>query len=135
MLKNHLSLFFLYLSTLMMLGHGIVPHHHHGQVGSLDSHDHSLHHEGFDSHHEDQHLDHVFSNVQHGQKGVECISCPNIDEDFNNQNFSFPAISPLNLGINFSLIPVEKFFFDYQDTLFISNYFPPGGLRAPPVFS
>ncbi len=134
MLKQYLSIFFLSLSTLMMLGHSIVPHHHHGHVEFPDFQE-QLPHIVHDSDRQDRHLNHVLFNIHQGQKGVECISCPNIDENFNNENFTFLAIVPTNIGLNFPLSLCQKFFFDYQDSLFISNYFPPGGLRAPPFFT
>jgi hypothetical protein len=118
-----------------MLGHSIVPHHHHGYLDDNAFHSHSNNdiHSDFGISHEL--FDNVFSFVPHGKKGVECISCPNMDETFNKQYFTFFAILPTYIGINFTVSVSEKYFFDYPDALIISNYFPPGGLRAPPVFS
>jgi len=134
MLKQYLSIFFLTLSTLMMLGHSIIPHHHHSHLEDSIFHSINLPVYQSESNHHDGHLDNLFSLIPHGQKGVECISCPNIDEKFNKQNFTFIAIFPRYFEIIFPLILSENDFFDYYDTLLTSSYFPPGGLRAPPFF-
>ncbi|MCH6235183.1 hypothetical protein [Cognataquiflexum rubidum] len=137
MLKNYLSLFFLSVSTLMMLGHSIFPHHHHGNADEFHHNHHSHQGEviGFNS--ADHHglLDNVFSFVPHGQKGVECISCPNMDETFNKQYFDFQSNDTLCLKISFPVFVVNKQFFDPTEASLIVGYFPPGGLRAPPFFT
>jgi len=137
MLKQYLSVIFLSLSTLMMLGHSIFPHHHH--IHSEDSSFHRNFHQisgtGIEAGNHHDLLDNIFSLVPHAQKGVECISCPNMDETFNKQYFTFIAIVPRYFGINLPLFVSEKYFFGKPDTLFISSYFPPGGLRAPPIYS
>ncbi|MCR9015288.1 hypothetical protein [Aquiflexum gelatinilyticum] len=137
MIKRYFSLFFLALSTLMMLGHSIIPHQHHGSLDKSHHNHHSDKVEIIGLNTADHHsiLDNVFSFVPHGQKGVECISCPNMDETFNKQYFDFNAIIPVQIQFNYRITDIQQFFFDYPDALLITRYFPPVGLRAPPFFS
>ena len=136
MQKSYLSLFFLSLSTLMMLGHSIIPHHHHSHIEDFGFSGHF--HQEFSSEIESSHhhtlLENFFSLVSHGHEGMECISCPNMDETFNNEYFDFYSVHQDEIRPKFPLIEEEKFFTEYNQDPFIFSYFPPGGLRAPPAY-
>jgi hypothetical protein len=121
----------------MMLGHSIIPHHHHRHVEDfkLFGNSHDEFHSGTDSGHDHGPLENVFSLVPHGQKGLECISCPNMDETFTKQCFDFTVIDLIFIEMNIPGFPFEDNFYEYSELFDVLGYSPPGGLRAPPFFS
>ncbi len=91
MLKRYTSILFLCLANLVMLGHSVVPHHHHKAEGVVghDHGDHADHHVDF--HHDDDHgsdqgeeSDHElpFSHFAHSTlayvAGHDCGACQQV---------------------------------------------------------
>lgn len=132
MFKQYISIFFLTLAHAMLLGHSIFPHHHHDPLDIYSSH--TCHH-----HHENEHdsnkghgLD-IFSLIQHGQEGIECISCPHMDQPVQKQLFVFESnlIENNKLQIYFQI--TKKHTPPYYPSFYpkISELLP-DSLRAPP---
>jgi hypothetical protein len=135
MLKQYLSIFFLSLSTLMMLAHGIVPHqhfeggsHHHQSNSHHHHHDHGHDHDS----NEENGLSHLFCEFSHADNSEVFIEHSNFNTlskqitlFLNDSHYlSFGLVSRILLESN---VPTEK------NLPYNFNIFLPSGLRAPPI--
>lgn len=134
MFRKYISIFFLTLAQVMLLGHSIFPHHHHDPLDLYSHHSHACdHHHGNEHDSNKGHSLDIFSLIQHGHEGIECISCPHMDQPVQKQIFIFEP----NLIENNRLLK----FFQITNQL-TPPYYPsfyakisellPDSLRAPP---
>ena len=130
-MKRAVSLSVILLANVMMLVHGIIPHHHHQDVIHI-----TIHHE-HDDRIPDCHSDNEYglmtivktrigTNKQLGQF-IDFNLGMDLSPDFF-PLFSDDAIPPIveNVGLLFEF--QDFILFTYADTIFCSK-----GLRAPPV--
>lgn len=133
MLRKYTALFAIFLSYAILLGHSIIPHHHH---------DNKIKH-AEQPHHSEYACDFAKVNLQ-GELGFDFFQQPldsnlpsyhSIDETFSRTQISFVAIFPDNFTftglIKMPLLHKQAL----EQLLFISPPFHASGRRAPPVLS
>jgi hypothetical protein len=134
MFKQYISIFFLTLAQAMLLGHSFFPHHHHDPYDMYSHHEYPCeHHHGNDHDTSKHHSSDIFSMILHGQNGIECISCPHLDQPVQKQLFEFESV----LGekkINPNIFPKAFKNTPPYSTSFYSKISEllPDSLRAPP---
>ncbi len=134
MFKQYISIFFLTLAQAMLLGHSIFPHHHHDP---LDMYSHHVYpceqHHGNDHDTGKQHSSDIFSLIQHGQAGIECIACPHMDQPVQKQLFEFESEVAENKRLYKKFLGISKNSHPYSTSFYskISELLP-DSLRAPP---
>lgn len=129
----------LFIALAMMLGHNLIPHHHHDfDHSSLEHHHADDHHHGDkgdeNSENKNYAIEHLFSNFQHGENGVTFLS--SLDAAKSGSKHQFSLVAELPKAFVFQLTtelvrlnsPPYKSF--YPNSLFLL----PTGLRAPPAF-
>jgi len=128
MLKKYVAILLLTFATAILLGHNIVPHHHH----HLD-HEIAHHHHGHDNHEDEgsNDLGDLFSNVLHDSGSI--ISHNEITPTFAKKLISVVAILPDNLPtVSFTITPlIGKP--PAQSHLYTASYSHATGLRGPPA--
>lgn len=135
MFRQYISIFFLSLAHTMLLGHSIFPHHHHDTLDLYSNHRHACdHHHGNEHDSNKSHSLDIFSLIQHGHDGIECISCPHLDQPVQKQLFEFESVVTENK------IRYKNFFLTTKNNLPYSTSFYskisellPDSLRAPPA--
>lgn len=134
MFRQYISIFFLALSQAMLLGHSIFPHHHHDPLDIYSNHSHSCEHHHGNEHDTDGHhsLD-IFSLIQHGNEGLECISCPHMDQPVQKQLFVFESLFSEKTELIINLpITGQNISFYYHSFFTKTLELLPDSLRAPP---
>lgn len=130
MLKKKTALLFLTLAYAILLGHNIIPHHHHDNPKKLsenhetDHHDHDTDNDG---------LSHLLSHLIHSAAGYTFPATHNITNTFFKQQFSFVAVLPDNYSLDEFLIPPLLHKPPAEHLIYISPHSHPSGLRAPPA--
>lgn len=150
MSKRNVSIFLLFLATGIILGHSIIPHHHHNHDylnhdHHINNHQHTEHHHGVhadigqhrDHGNEDKNndesdgLNHLFSHFIHHDAGLSL--CPSYNY---NHSFLKQLLSSDLMQSSFSFI--EHFTLQIrpqrpsQHFVYISPHFLSTGLRGPP---
>lgn len=130
MLKKRTAILFLTLAYAILLGHNMIPHHHHDSIEELTEHHNSDHH---DHDTDDNLLGHLLSHIIHS---ADCFTFPanhNITNTFSKQQLSFVAVLPDNFSLDEFPIPPLPDKPPTEHLLYISPHALPSGLRAPPV--
>ncbi|SMD45640.1 hypothetical protein SAMN00777080_4299 [Aquiflexum balticum DSM 16537] len=134
MFRRYISFFFLTLAQAMLLGHSFFPHHHHDPLNFYGHHEYPCeHHHGNDHDTGEEHSSDIFSMIQHGQNGIECISCPHLDQPVQKQLFEFESTFAEKNGLHKSFRISYKNPPPYSTSFYskISELLP-DSLRAPP---
>jgi hypothetical protein len=135
MFKKYTAILFLTVAYAILLGHNIIPHHHHATLSEAELHhfyEHTTHHHANGDTDGHEHTPHLVHTADFG----EDFRTPTITTiDFAKQIISLFSISPFT----FSLIAEansclenqhpEKEFLIYSSPHSLSS-----GLRAPPAF-
>lgn len=134
MFKKYTAILFLTVAYAILLGHNIVPHHHHETLSEAELHhlyEHTTHHHGngeAEGHEHSPHLVHIDFSEDFRTSASTTI-------DFPKQIISLFNFSPLTFSIiseaNFCLASQhpENTFFIYSSPSSLA-----WGLRGPPVF-
>lgn len=134
MFRRYISFFFLTLAQAMLLGHSFFPHHHHDPIDIYSHHVYPCeHHHGNDHDTGKQHTSDIFSMIQHGQNGIECICCTHLDQPVQKQLFEFESELTENYKPYKKFLNTSKNSPPYSTSFYskISELLP-DSLRAPP---
>lgn len=130
MLKKYIAISLLFFSTFMLVGHSVIPHHHH------DAKDLTHQHEHHDSDGDNEHKGwgHLFSHLNHGGNDL-VYTIPHFKSDISVKIFKVFSGTPAD---NFNLTEQEHVYkrlkIPDKRTFNISSIFLySSGLRAPPV--
>jgi hypothetical protein len=131
MLKKRAAILFLTLAYAILLGHNIIPHHHH------DHDEHLTEHHDTDHHHDDNAdndgLNHLFAHFTHAADGFSFTTNHNITNTFSKLQLSLVAVLPDNFALDEFLIPPLLHKPPAEHLIFISPHSLSSGLRAPPA--
>lgn len=116
-----------------MLGHNVVPHHHH-DVEHHSEHHHSDNHHDHDSEDEESDFGHPFSSLQHSDNGITFLNSHNFSNTLSKQLFSLIALLPQSVTFQNITVLVRQHSPPYKFVYRSSQYLFPTGLRAPPTF-
>lgn len=130
MLKKKTAILFISLAYAILLGHNIIPHHHHDPKEYFTVHQDTDHHHDVDS--DDDGLNHLFFHFTHSVEDFSFTSSHNITNTFSKQQLSFITLLHDDLVLdNFVCRAVlDKPPADHL--IYISPISHPSGLRAPP---
>ncbi|HKR05162.1 MAG TPA: hypothetical protein VJY62_11065 [Bacteroidia bacterium] len=137
MLKKYTALLFLFIAYAILLGHSIIPHHHHDNHHDLAEH-HASNHHHTSSHHagdgDSEDLSHLFSHFVHPADGFTITTNQSISNTFSKQLVLLVAILPADFLLTpcdipplFDRPPSEHLNYSFSNTCTF-------GLRAPPAF-
>ncbi len=136
MLKKRTAILFLTLAYAILLGHNIIPHHHHDHDHHATKH-HDTDHHDTDHHHDDDAdndgLNHLFAHFTHAADGFSFLTNHNITNTFFKQQLSLVAVLPDNFSLDDFLIPPLLDKPPAEHLVYISPHSHPSGLRAPPA--
>lgn len=139
MFKKYGSILMLFTALAILLGHNLIPHHHHDFEQSIVEHHHSDDHNHGDqgdgnTENEETDFGHLFSNFQHGENGVTFLSSHHLANTLSKQ--LSPLIAALQDVYVFQNIAVciRQNAPPYISDYYSSQNFLPSGLRAPPFF-
>ncbi|MDZ4844761.1 MAG: hypothetical protein SH857_04340 [Chitinophagales bacterium] len=131
MLKKYTALLFFTIAYALILGHNIIPHHHHDSNHDLAEHQ-QLHQE-HDDNHEDG-LNHLFAHFVHSGDAFTFTTNHNINNVFSKQLFLMAVALSDNFSLDrFSVLPLV-FSPPEKQVIYISPHSLASGLRAPPAF-
>lgn len=134
MLKKYTAIIFLTVAYTILLGHSIVPHHHHQTLSEAEVHhlyEHTTHNHNNNETEGHEHSPHLV----HIDFGEDFRNTSSTNFDFQKQIISLFNFSPFTFSLiseaNFCLESrhQENTFFFYSSPHSLSS-----GLRAPPVF-
>ena len=132
MLKKYTAILFLIAACATLLGHSIIPHHHHETEQELAEHFQTNHHNEGDESSRD--FSHNLSHFIHSSDSFTTPTVHNIGNTFYKQFRSLAAVLPADFSVDEFLIspslhkpPAEQF-------ICISPHSLSLGLRAPPAF-
>lgn len=133
MLKKRAAIFLL-TAFAIMLGHSIIPHHHHTyehKISALQfSHE---HHDHDNDENRDDDLGHLFSHFIHPVDNFTFTTTHINNISFAKQLFLFVAVLPGNFSLKDFHIPRLLLKPPAEHLNFISPYSLSSGLRAPPA--
>ncbi|HRG69587.1 MAG TPA: hypothetical protein PLS73_12125 [Saprospiraceae bacterium] len=127
MFKKRLAIFFLTLANVVLIGHDLIPHHHHDSLEELLAHHHS------EQDQTEHGLSHWLSHLMHSSDGLAFSANHSIGSSFSKQQHSIPALLPEMNWINLLRIPdsIQK---PPEATRLVSSLqCLPSGLRGPPA--
>lgn len=115
----------------ILLGHSIIPHHHHDSELELTEHHQTDHHynEGEGSE-EGEGLRHILSHFIHSADAFTFVNTLKISSMF----YSVIAILPYNFSFDGLLIPPLLYKPPAEHFIYNSPHSLSSGLRAPPAF-
>lgn len=119
----------IFTAYAILLGHNIIPHHHHTNEHDLAEH-HQTHH-NHDGDEESRDLGHLFSHFIHSTDGFIFTGAHSIA--FSKLQLLFVALLPDNFSLNEFLIPPLLHKQPAEHLVYISPYSHLSGLRAPPA--
>ena len=131
-MRKHLGLFFLLLAYVILLGHSIIPHHHH------ESHSEALTHHDIEHVHDDGHgstdIGHLLSHLMHADEDFTRVIHKVGSQVFNRSTVIIATI--VTDAFCFSLFPDTTFQLKPPDTEvnLSSIYQETSALRGPPSF-
>jgi len=131
MLKKYTALLLMTVAYAILLGHSIIPHHHHDSVHELTEH-HQEHHQ-HDGEEESNGLSHLFSHFVHSADGFTTTQ-NNFNISFLQKQLSVVAVLPNNFYLKTFAFPLLKHKPPTEQLIYISPHFLSSGLRAPPAF-
>lgn len=119
----------MFTAYAILLGHNIIPHHHHSTEHELAEHHHT--HHSHDGDEEGKDLSHLFSHFIHSAEGFIFTSSNNIT--LSKLQLLLVAVLPDNFSLDEFLIPPLLLKQSEEHHVYISPHSHPSGLRAPPV--
>lgn len=129
MFKKFTAILIVSFAYAILLGHNIIPHHHHDSAEEIAKH-HITHHD-HDSEHEG--LGNLLSHFVHSVDSFTLPANHIIINTFSKQLLSFVGVLPNNISLNNFLIPPLLHNFFAEQIFYISPHSHPNGLRAPPT--
>jgi len=134
MIRQNISIFFLTLAHMILLGHSILPHHHHDSLDNYSNHSKDCGHHHDNNHQSDwYHSENIFSLIPHGQEGLECIICPHLDQPIQKQFFIFESYLLVENEQQQNFLILKQDFLIYTTSFYaIKSELLPDSLRAPP---
>ena len=131
MLKKYTAILMMFTAYAILIGHSIVPHHHHDNEHHLTEHHDTEHHNHDD--HEDEGLGNIFSHFIHPDDSFTFTASHSISNTFSKQLFSFVAVLPDNFALDEFHIPPLLHKPPEEHLICISPHSLSSGLRAPPA--
>jgi hypothetical protein len=132
MLKKRATILFLTLAYAILLGHNIIPHHHHDTEHDLTEHHQTSH--NHDSEKDSEDLSHILSHFIHSSDGFTFTVNHNISNTLSQQLFLLFAVLPDNFSVDEFIIPPLLHKPPAEHFIYISPHSLSSGLRAPPAF-
>ena len=132
MLKKYTAILMMTIAYAILLGHSIIPHHHHDSKHDLIDHQYTDHDHHNDADSED--LSHLFAHFAHSADGFIFTTAHSITNTFCKQQLSGAALLPDNFHIDKFLIPPLLHKPPAEHLIYISPHSHSKGLRAPPAF-
>lgn len=133
MLKKYTAILLMTVAYAILLGHNVIPHHHHDHHDhDVPEHNHHDQHHGDDTNRED--LNHLFSHFTHSADGFNFTTSHNISNIFSKQQLSVVAVLPDNFLISKFIIPPLLYKPPAELLIYISPHSLSLGLRGPPAF-
>lgn len=133
-MKQKLALFFLALAQLILLGHNLVPHHHHDPFAPEKAYSKSCSHH-HDHEKDDSLLQNVFALTAHSEKTAD-FSHAHLTDQQEKKDFQLLCKNCFNQEVQIPFILLEKSMnFSRTSYFHPSSTSPPSGLRAPPFFA
>ncbi|MBP6334667.1 MAG: hypothetical protein KA444_04270 [Bacteroidia bacterium] len=129
MLKRYAPIFLLTLAYAILLGHNIVPHHHHDSKHELTEHHHSHHQHGED---EGMDLSDLFSHFVHSSDDFMFTAGHSFSNNVSNQMLSFDFILPDEILFTAIFVPLFRHKPPAELPIYYSPHSHSCGLRAPP---
>ena len=125
----------MFTALAVLLGHNMVPHHHHDIEHSEISHHHNGGHQhDNDSQDESEDWGHFFSGLRHGAEGLTFLASHSFTNGFSKLIPQFTALHVSHFVFQHVIVDVQQnappYISDYHNS---QNYLP-SGLRAPPIF-
>lgn len=128
MLKRYVAILLLLIANAIVIGHSMVPHHHHESLTDLAEHHGTSHQHGEE---EEQGLGGLLSHIIHQEDGFTV----NLDV---NKTFAQPFVALVAAICTFSLhteIPPLILHNPYEEhSSYSSPYYLSASLRGPPAF-
>ncbi len=133
MLKKYTAILLMFTAYAILLGHSVIPHHHHDTDHDLtEQHHQTEHHHDDDADSED--LSHLFFHFPHSADGFTCITAHNFNNTFSKRLLSFVVVLPDNFLFHKFIIPPLLYKPPAEHLIYISPHSLSLGLRAPPAF-
>lgn len=132
MLKKHTAILLMFTAYTILLGHNIIPHHHHNTDHDLTEHHQTSH--NHDSEEDSENLSDILSHFIHSSDGFTFTGSHNISNTISKQLLSFVAVLPCNFFLDEFLIPPLLHKPPAEHFIYISPHSLSSGLRAPPAF-
>ncbi len=132
MLKKYTAILMMFTAYAILLGHNIIPHHHHDHDEHLTG-QHNTHHNHDDGEDNDG-LNHMFSHFTHAADGFSFTPNHNISNTFSKLQLSLVAVLPDNFALSNFDIPPLLGSPPAEHLIYISPHSHSSGLRAPPAF-
>lgn len=120
----------MFTAYAILLGHSIIPHHHHDTEHDLTEHCQTEHQHDGDK--EDESLKYVLSHFIHSFDGFTTLNKHNIT--FSKQLVSIVAVLCGNFSLSSFTIPPLLYKPPAEHLIYISPHSLSSGLRAPPAF-
>ena len=121
----------MFTAYTILLGHNIIPHHHHDNRHDLTEH----HHENHNHDDEDgENLSDLFSHFIHSADGFTLAHTNSINNTFSKQVFIAVAALPFDFYSDEFLIPPLLHKPPAERFIYVSSHSLSSGLRAPPAF-
>lgn len=131
MLKKRIAILILTLAYAILLGHNIIPHHHHDHDEHLSEH-HGADHQ-HDSDADNDGVMELFAHCTHTADGFAFTSAHNFSTMFSKLQLTFVALLLDNFAFDEFLIPPLLHKPPAEHLIYISPHSHSSGLRAPPL--
>lgn len=130
--KRYTAILFLFVAYAILLGHNLIPHHHHDHDSTAKHHSHGHHDNGNDENKSDD-LNHILTHFMHSAEGFSFLISHNIPNTLLKQHIPLVAVLPYNFSIDELQVPHLRDKPPAVYLVYISPHFHPSGLRAPPA--
>lgn len=127
MFKKYAIIFLMAIAYGILLGHSIIPHHHHDNSREIAEHHQTNHGDGVSD------ISHLFSHFIHYGDGFISTTTNITSDQFFKISYSIIALPPDLFSMEDCSIPAF-IFYPPPDVVYIFRYSFPAGLRAPPAF-
>lgn len=133
-MKQRISLFFLTVSVVLMMGHNLIPHCHHGH--GMDEYGTALESSDASCFKHDNPLGYVFSIVAHNHAGMTYIEHLHGDVSIEKKTNTKPEVKVQTFDVLFgiALDGVKNWTFPPPE-IYLFDVYNIRGLRAPPFFT
>lgn len=134
MLKKSVSILMLFSALAVMLGHNLIPHHHHDfEHNELAHHQNDGNHHDNDTEDESDGWGHFFSHLQHGSDGQTYLTSHSSTNNFSKKISHFTAVCLSKYVLEQVIVEIRQNAPPYNADYSNSQNFLPSGLRAPPI--